>query len=139
MARFAVTLVCLAALLAGAAASTKFEDKNLVELKDDFEEKVLDGRLYALALYAPWCGHCKRLAPVWKELGEAYAADPDVVIAHVDCTVQRDTCNNLEVRGYPTIKVIRKGQLTNYEGARDFKSFKKFIDEHKAKMTQSTA
>lgn len=47
--------------------------------------------------YAPWCGHCKRLAPVWKELGEAYASDPDVVISHVDCTIQRDTCNNLEV------------------------------------------
>jgi hypothetical protein len=37
-------------------------------------------------------------APTWKELGEAYAEDDQVAIAHVDCTVSRNVCTKMEVR-----------------------------------------
>jgi protein disulfide-isomerase A1 len=36
--------------------------------------------------YAPWCGHCKKLAPIWEEVGEAFVKDKDVVIAKFDAT-----------------------------------------------------
>lgn len=47
MTRFAATLLCLAAMLAVAAASTEFEDSNVMDLKDDFEEKVVLANLPA--------------------------------------------------------------------------------------------
>jgi protein disulfide-isomerase A6 len=43
------------------------------------------------------CGHCKALAPVWAELGEAFAGSSSVVIGDVDCTVEESICNDFEV------------------------------------------
>ena len=52
--------------------------------------------------YAPWCGHCKRLAPVWDELSEAQES---VNIVSIDCTndANREMCKSMEVKGYPTL------------------------------------
>ena len=47
--------------------------------------------------FAPWCGHCKRLAPTWGDLGDSFAAEPAVVIASVDCTVAQAACTKAEV------------------------------------------
>ncbi len=41
------------------------------------------------------CGHCKKLAPAWGELADAFARDDSVVIGHVDCTVHKDACQDV--------------------------------------------
>lgn len=52
-----------------------------------FEALVLDERADALVeFYAPWCGHCQRLAPVYKQLAKHYRDDASVLIAKVDAT-----------------------------------------------------
>ena len=50
-------------------------------------------------------GHCKTLAPAWKQLAESFVDSDNIEIAHVDCTTQKQACELAEVRGYPTLKV----------------------------------
>lgn len=51
----------------------------------------------ACLLHAHRCGHCKQLAPTWKKLATELAANENIVIAHVDCTVERDICSAADV------------------------------------------
>jgi len=82
--------------------------------------------------YAPWCGHCKKLAPVWDELGEAFKGNDNIVIAKFDATVNE--ADGVEIRGYPTLKWYPKGNKEgeDYNGERDLPAFKKFIEDNTA-------
>lgn len=92
--------------------------------------------------YAPWCGHCKRLAPIWEELAEIYdskKSDSEVVIANVDHT-QNDVDTPFVIEGYPTLifypangKIDPKTGLreaTLYTDGRDLESFITYIKKH---------
>lgn len=86
---------------------TTFEDEVINNEKDVFVE-----------FYAPWCGHCKSLAPKWEELGELFSDNDDVVIAKVDATAN-DTPARVE--GFPTLFFYPKGGKASpvkYEGDR---------------------
>jgi thiol-disulfide isomerase/thioredoxin len=53
--------------------------------------------------YAPWCGHCKRLAPIWDQL---YLNNQDRLnVGKVDCTSDdgKGLCSHYEIRGYPSL------------------------------------
>ena len=56
---------------------------------------------------APWCGHCKQLAPIWDELAEHFQDDENVVIAKMDST--KNEVEEIQVQGFPTLKFFRKG------------------------------
>ena len=57
-------------------------------------------------LDAPWCGHCKALAPIYEELGQHFKDSADVVIAKVDST--KNEVSAVEVQGFPTLVLFRK-------------------------------
>jgi len=82
--------------------------------------------------YAPWCGHCKALAPVWDKLGEEFIATKDIVIAKMDSTANE--LEDVKVHGFPTIKLFPKGSAApvDYQGERTFEALKKFIESRGA-------
>ena len=70
------------------------------------------------------------MKPAWDQLGDEFAGSKTVIIADVDCTVEKDLCSKYGVRGYPTIKSFTGNPDGDaYEGGRDFDALKKFADE----------
>lgn len=77
---------------------------------------------------APWCGHCKQLAPIWDELAEKYKDNADVVIAKMDSTANE--VEEVKVQSFPTLKFFPKGsdEVIDYSGERTLEAFVKFIE-----------
>ncbi|XP_028830633.1 protein disulfide-isomerase A2 [Denticeps clupeoides] len=96
----------------------------------NFDAVVFDeARNVLVEFYAPWCGHCQELAPVWEELAEKYKGRDDIIIANMDATANE--VESVGVSGYPTIKYFPAGterKVVDYNGNRDLESFSKFLD-----------
>lgn len=116
------------------------EEDHVIPLgSDSFDNSVSDGNVYFVKFFAPWCGHCKRLVPTWKELANEFKDNNSVKIAHVDCTVHRQVCSKADIKGYPTLKVFHKGEEYKlYKGPRDLDALKKFVQEAADDLTQET-
>lgn len=105
----------------------------------EFEESISDGKVHFIKLYAPWCGHCRRLAPTWAELAAAYKGSDCVAIASVDCTKEAELCTKYEVRGYPTLKLFHGGEAKEqYKGPRALDSLKEFVDKQARTLLDET-
>jgi len=80
--------------------------------------------------YAPWCGHCKKLAPIWDDLAKHYESNPDVVIAKFDATANE--ADGVEVKGYPTLIFYPKDNKdgVTFDGDRELEPLKKWLTEN---------
>lgn len=74
----------------------------------NFDEVVSGDSNVLVKFYAPWCGHCKNMAPEYEIAGETFKAGDGVVIAKVDADAERDLGERFEVKGFPTIKWFPK-------------------------------
>jgi len=103
----------LFALLAGFTLASDVLDLT----DDDFDSRIGDHDLILVEFFAPWCGHCKRLAPEYETA--ATRLKGIVSLAKVDCTSSNNVCSKYGVSGYPTLKIFRDGEDSGaYDGPR---------------------
>ncbi|GJN93840.1 hypothetical protein Rhopal_006899-T1 [Rhodotorula paludigena] len=107
----AATLLSVLGAVAAASAS------DVADLTASTFADTANQPLALIEFFAPWCGHCKALAPHYEEAATILKKD-NIPIAKVDCTVETDLCSSQGVNGYPTLKVFRKGVPTDYAGTR---------------------
>jgi protein disulfide-isomerase-like protein len=96
-----------------------------VYLKTDTFESETQGKKAFVVFKAPWCGHCKKLKPDWDNLAD----NVNVLIGEVDCTVEKDLCEEQGVKGYPTIKYSDGYGWKKYEKGREYDTLENFVNE----------
>lgn len=97
-------------------------EEHVMELTtDNFQEVVSSSELILVEFYAPWCGHCKRLAPDYARAAKELNVKHGISLAKVDATEETSLAKEFGVDGYPTLKVFRFGKVYEYDGPRDRK------------------
>ncbi|GMH11009.1 hypothetical protein Nepgr_012850 [Nepenthes gracilis] len=112
-------------------SSEKSEPSASVELNShNFDELVLKSKeLWVVEFFAPWCGHCKKLAPEWKKAANNLKGK--VKLGHVNCDEEKSLMSRFSVQGFPTILVFGadKDSPSPYEGARTASAIESFALE----------
>eukprot|EP00439_Symbiodinium_sp_Y106_P073350 s2124_g13.t2 len=92
----------------------------------NFDSTVRNGHQmpWFVKFHAPWCGHCKKLAPVWEMLAEKL--EGTVALANVDATVEEGLAYEWEIEGYPTLILVSDGHRYRFRGSRTLESLEAF-------------
>jgi protein disulfide-isomerase A1 len=90
-----------------------------------------DDKEFLVKIYAPWCGHCKTIAPEFAAAATALAGNPNVVLADFDGTLNE--VEGVEITGYPTILWYSKNKSAepiSFNGERDKQGIIDWIRDH---------
>lgn len=67
-----------------------------------------------IEFYAPWCGHCKAIQPIWDSI--ATLLKHKVQVGKVDCIKNKNTSERFHIPGFPTLLLFKQGKFWKYEG-----------------------
>jgi len=118
----------------------KYQKSEPIPEKNDGPVKVVVGKTFEsivndptkdvfLELYAPWCGHCKKLEPIFNELGTKFKGIDTIAIAKIDAT-SNAIPDHIQIQGFPTLLFFPAGDKKNfipYEGNRELDDLAKFV------------
>lgn len=117
-------LVCLAF----AATEVAVEDHVHVLTTGNFDDFVKENEFVLVKFYAPWCGHCKSMAPEYSKASEELTQEGSAAkMAKVDATVETELAQRFGVSGYPTLKFFVNGEAVEYNGGRKGPEIKAWI------------
>uniref|UniRef100_A0A061SM56 Protein disulfide-isomerase n=1 Tax=Tetraselmis sp. GSL018 TaxID=582737 RepID=A0A061SM56_9CHLO len=104
------------------------EDQVIVLTEKNFDSVISSHKFVLVEFYAPWCGHCKALAPEYSKAAKTLSSyDEDVVLAKVDATEEKSLAEKFSIKGYPTLKWFVDGKPSEYTGGRDEKTIVSWI------------
>ena len=89
------------------------KNQAIQEVSDRGLEQVLSAsqELVLVDFWAPWCGPCRRLAPLLEQVNQAYQGKVKVLKVNID--QHQEWARRLHVSGIPSLVFFRKGQLVD--------------------------
>ncbi|XP_049647154.1 protein disulfide-isomerase A2 isoform X2 [Accipiter gentilis] len=109
----------------------KEEDGVLVLHEHNFARALSEHRLLLVEFYAPWCGHCQRLAPAFAQAAATLRNESSLArLGKVDATAQAALANEFGITSYPTLKLFHDGNRTHplaYTGQMDAKGIVRWM------------
>ena len=133
-----LAVLALVASTAGASNALPYElDENVVVVHDrNFDTIVENHRTVLVEFYAPWCGHCKNLAPEYSAVAKFVhkaqdnADERTMVVAKCDATANRNLAMKNMVTSYPTILLFQHSDLVEkYTGERSFEDITEYVKD----------
>jgi len=125
MALYILFLALILAIRADAGEATQ-EDGVYVLTDANFEPFVTANPYTFVEFYAPWCGHCQQLTPIFVSSAKA----SEVPFGKVDCTANKQICEIYQIQGYPTLKLFfSSGKAVDFEGERDEATILAFLQK----------
>ena len=98
----------------GAKRADKAKSFVTVLTDSNFDDLVFgQNKAFFVEFYAPWCGHCKKLAPDWESIAELLQYD--VMVAKVDATVEKGLKTRFGIKSFPTLKFFPASSHTDDE------------------------
>ncbi|KAJ6231718.1 protein disulfide-isomerase tmx3 [Anaeramoeba flamelloides] len=105
---------------------TESEIENVIELtEENFDFEVDENEKWFIKFYTDWCGHCKKLKPIFSKLADEESA---INFGSVNCEKQKNLCKKYKIRGYPTLKFFSSSQVWDYHGAPTEKNMREFCE-----------
>ena len=137
------TLVA-ALLLGGAVAELKPRNAGttVIEVDEDtFDEAIEQTEFALMFFYAPWCGHCNDLHPVFEDAARILHNDEglDITMGTIDATVTKDLASEYELTGYPTLKFFSNGEVSDFTGQRTAQSIVSWVKKRSNAHVRSLA
>jgi len=82
--------------------------------------------------YTTWCPHCKAAKPEWQKLKSEYENNPfnntTIIFREVDCDKEENVADEFKVEGYPTIKMVKDGEIIEYDAKPKYDTLIQFLN-----------
>jgi len=113
------------------AFAALFAVVDAIELTGDNYDASVAGKTVFLKFYAPWCGHCKKIAPDWEKLEKEWEGHAVGFVGSVDCAGDgKSVCDSNGIQGFPTLKWGDPSALEDYQGGRTFSDMNTWAQEN---------
>lgn len=97
----------------------------------EFTEQQSGKEAELLFFFTEWCPYCKKAKPIWNQLKEKYENEPiNNTIVHfkeIDCDKDEKMADEFNIEGYPTIKLLKDGQIIEYDAKPNLETMETFL------------